>query len=259
MSLARDYLKAIKTHLLRFAVWQPGETIEPGDVGEMDGRQFKKVGNVRDFISTIDFEIESHSVDEIRFQTSNVVCAEANSESLIPDAGITQSQVSIHVQFESKGGVVFHGINCEANTVKEMHFVKFGIDRDSWPEGYVLVSEVTKANAFALIISKGRNAGIQLKGESSVLNALRIAEAGVEVIGANHQCYYQRGSGPVLLGLYGFKFFGSTIKPLAPGDPGEFLRTPPDSSDDFVELFPNDDAFLDDDWEPDGAEEQFDE
>jgi hypothetical protein len=128
MSLAKDYLKAIKKHLLEFAVWRLGDLIAPGDVGEMKGRQFIRSGTIRDIIPSFDFEVKSHQEDEIHFQTSDVSSVAVDAMGALPEPDITQSEVAIDLSFKKKGGVVFHAMNSITQAIDDMYFVKQDIE-----------------------------------------------------------------------------------------------------------------------------------
>lgn len=222
MSITKHYSSEVRGNLNMAPIWQPGAAIAPGDVGKIEGGVFVRYTSLWEAPFSIRFGTRrnKHS-NQWRFHSTDVVKVEAGAKLAVPPAGAAPISASIDVSFNREGGVVFHAIDSVEESIDDLLQVTQRLQKmRSKFEDYVFVSHVEVAKRFTVLISQGAGASLKLKGETSAIEALNVADARVSIAESRGQIYQQRGDGPVLLRLYGFKWWSSRIWPQAGVDAG---------------------------------------
>src|SRR5262249_9153420 len=100
--------------------------------------------------------------------------------------------------------------------------------------GYSLVSHVEEAEQFAVFISGAADGSVGLTGKLDALQQFKLAEGAIAITNLKSIGYHRIGSGPILLRLYAFGFFGGLSPQEAEAQVAE------DPAAEFQELSPHD-------------------
>lgn len=238
MSLNVQYSKELRKNLSFFPVWQPGDPVSPGDLGELVDGVFYRQTTLQQLFPGLRCKIaEDSSPQTMRFHSERSLVVQTAATGSIPGEVAGAVEASVEITFEREGAVVFHAIST-GRYIENLHHVREQISerRTSWPRGYVLASHVEDASRFAVLVSSAAGASVQLRGEIQALRELSIADPSVSVVASRNLGYQTVGSGPVLLRLYGFRLLGRRPRLLSAGDD----MTP---EAEFAELSARDPAF----------------
>jgi hypothetical protein len=211
MAISDGYSAEIRKNLSYFPAWEPGDKVSPGDVGELIKGVFHRQTTLRELFPALQLVIERDAKpNTTAFQSANAVTMQAKGEGSIPTTGAATAAVSAQILFSRAGAVVYHALNCTRRYIGNLLAVRGHIDRNrqGWPKGHVLVSHVEEAERFAVFISNGAGASVNLSGNADVLKEFKLADANVAVTSASNVGYQRISSGPILLRLYGFGFLG---------------------------------------------------
>ncbi len=243
MELDSRYAAEVRDRLGFFPVWPPGDAIAPGDVGTVRNGIFRREGTLSDLIAGIDLQVTSQAISApTRFRSAGVTASQVKAAGGAPVEPGIDAKGEVTITFGQSGGVAFDAERCEEAVISNMLLVRSAIEArsEAWKPGYVMVSRVTTAQAYTVIVAAQSGASLVLKGSADALKSWNLAKAGISVAESNFGGYQRSGDGPILLGLYGFDWMlhlgGGAFKPKA-------LTEAPPSDDTFVELSARNPAF----------------
>lgn len=210
MALAVQYSQEVRRQVMSYPVWEPGEEVRPGDVGELTDGVFHRTGSVRDIFDDLDLSTAERESDEVIVRSAGVRKRAAGAAGSVTAAGLPLGAAAASVEFSSSGAVLLHATGCSRQSLTKIGALRRTIeDRVSdWPRGTALVSHVETAERYAVAIAGGRDAALSIEGSLEPLNALKIADASISVSGDRDIAYQRKGAGPILLRIYGFGFWG---------------------------------------------------
>jgi len=132
----------------------------------------------------------------------------------VPPVAAPPAKASLDVSFDREGGVIFHALDCVEDSIDDLHSVAGQVEKlRAKLSDFVFVSHVESARRFAVLVSQGAGAALKLKGDTSAIEALNVADASVSIVESRGQLYQRHGDGPVLLRLYGFKWWSRKVQP----------------------------------------------
>jgi len=140
--------------------------------------------------------------------------------------------------FASAGGVAFDATDCTEQIIADVLELceRSQSDGALWPAERVLVTRVTLARNFLVVVSGEDGASVDLSGNASALGSWNLAGADLSSSKGNSGGFQCVGAGPILIGLYGTKWWK---KLLGIDEPGPLSLSSPalaHTEDDFIEL-----------------------
>jgi hypothetical protein len=211
MGISDRYSAEVRKHLSYFPTWEPGDNVSPGDVGELIKGVFHRQTTLPDLFSTVALSIERDAKpNTTAFQSAKGVTIQTKGEGTTAGTGAVKADVSAQIVFSREGAVLYHALNSTRRYITNLLEVRQHIDRhrESWPKGHVLVSHVEDAERFAVFISSAAGESVNLTGNVNALEKFELADASLAVTAKSNVGYQRISSGPILLRLYGFGFFG---------------------------------------------------
>lgn len=167
-ALYNAYVKDIQKELDLFAYWEPTDPpLELGDYGEMDGKKFNRIGNIKRFGKITLKERYSAGID--RYYQSE---KDVSFSSKLGASG-TGANGTVTISFAKSNAFVF---KAEDVTVKEVEnlttledflvdvYKKSGKD---WRLSYVVVTKIDLPKRLLAILSQSKDSSITLGGKVS--------------------------------------------------------------------------------------------
>jgi hypothetical protein len=170
MSLDNSYLKEIQKELGYFAAGVVDRTYAVGDYGDMDGKQFERLGNISKWI---DPKSSTENGSETIYYTS---AGEVDVVTKIGAKDVTgKAQVDISISFSKENSIFFLAQNVK--TIVTANLAPVGnkiVDvyhqpGNAWKLSYVWIAEVKQAGFFKLIVSQSSQANVRLSGKVPLL------------------------------------------------------------------------------------------
>lgn len=207
--------------------WEPGQPIELGDYGVLQGRIFVRLGSIK--AMNIPFKpISEPRKSQKYFASSGSTSVSLNAAGSAAVPGGANVKASLKIDFTSERAVFFNAAECEYHMIDDKRSVGDNIMKlykaspRKWKRDWVVVTDVIKAGATTVAISGGRTSSIVIEatGSEPTIN-LADASVGLAMKSASnvgYQVIAGQGLTP-LLGLSGIKSnflgFGSDFRPLS--------------------------------------------
>ena len=170
MALDNSYLKEIQKQLGYFGAWSPDTTYAIGDYGNMDGKQFEKLGNIKKWIEP---KTRGEGGTEQIYYTS---AGDVNVKSTIGAKDTTgKVQVDVEISFAKENSIFFLAQNVTTVSTANIGAVGDKIvdvykrSGNDWKLSYVWIAEIKQAAYLKVIISQSSNARIKLSGKAPVV------------------------------------------------------------------------------------------
>ncbi len=171
MPIHHQYTSEIHEQLNYNATWLPTVRLVPGDICRLDGHEIQVVSHLNEFGVT--FELEDRPVEsDFEYSSAGVVSLHSKLSGQPPPAGsmLALTEAGISLSFARSEAVVLRLAQCSAKRLKSIHQVGEQIlklnAQGKWPEGYVVVTEAVTAGASTIIISNGKDAGLDLAAKA---------------------------------------------------------------------------------------------
>lgn len=218
MELEKEYSASVRTHLGYFPVWQPSDAVVPGDIGKLDHGVFRRQASLSEIFPELKLDIESTKSEGLtRFRSEDCAATNLQVSGTVPTQGAIDANASIQLKFGKAGSSVFDALNCTEFYIKNLLEVRTHVEqnRDKWPEDFKLATRITSAERFIVLISGASNASVDISGDAKALGSWNLAHASVSTSNEKDVGYEKTGNGAILVGLYGFGWFGKTLKTLS--------------------------------------------
>lgn len=222
MNLEKDFAAHVRKHLGYFPVWQPGDVVLPGDVGELEHGNFRRQANLSDIFPALKVEIsqvETKGTTQFRSEDCSTTNIQGSGGAPV-QPGIT-ANAGVKLTFGQAGGTVFDAADCTEIYIENLLDVRTYVEqnRDSWPKAFKLATRVTSAKRFMVMIADAANASVDITGDAKALGAWDLTHASISTANERNVGYRRTGEGAILVGLYGFGWFGGTLKVLSATEP----------------------------------------
>lgn len=208
-----------------FPTWLPGDPIEVGDAGILEGGRFRKMASLREL--GIDCPIEeSATKQDVKYTATH-----GTSLSTGAGAGVAAlAKVEINVEFSSEGAFVFHASGLRERSLQGRAAIakrlKAKLDSGDWEKDWLLVESCKEAECATILVSSDRSAGISLRASSDLpLPGIALADPRInlEVTGTRGrvvQVLSAAGARPLYscLRLSTSFFGGASLQPVRGGD-----------------------------------------
>ncbi|MBL8896383.1 MAG: hypothetical protein JNM84_02090 [Planctomycetes bacterium] len=163
------YTKEIHRELDLFAAWEPSSRFDLGDYGEMDGKMFKKLGNIKRF--GINIRKKTYESGPFDYSSSGAI-------SLGLDIGAKDSKgdysVDLKLDFSKEKSILFmadgmtteriENIGAVGDALVELYKEK-GKD---WKLSYVVITEVKRASSGLVVISQDADTKVTVSGKAAI-------------------------------------------------------------------------------------------
>jgi hypothetical protein len=189
MAIHDSYTKEILEQLNYNATWLPTVQLAPGDVCDIRGNEMQLMSSLTEF--KIPFELEDRAVDtDIEYSSEGAVSINFKASGDPPPVGslLDIGDAGVSLSFSRSQAVVLRMAKCSSKRLKSLQKVGEQVlalhNAGTWPEGYVVVSEIVAAGASTIIISNGESAGLDLTAKAGVgTGAFTLAslDAGLQV------------------------------------------------------------------------------
>ncbi len=216
MAIAENYSKEVLSHLSAIPVWEPGTRVIPGAMGRVRSGVFYEEGSLVDLWPDAPMETQDKAGrDERYFASSEVRLAKAAAEA---KAGGVPAKAQASIKFERKGASVLHATSLKVSALSRLRDVLLYMDENKAAfEELAVVSHVEVADRFRVFCAESDDWSLDIAGNVSAVESLRIADASVSIASSSGAGYQASGSGAILLRLYVVRrrWLGKdTIQPL---------------------------------------------
>jgi hypothetical protein len=207
-----------------FPTWLPGDPIDAGDVGVLEGGRFRKLTSLHEL--GMDCPIEESGV------TQDVKYTATHGTSLNTSAGAgvaAVAKVEIKVEFSREGAFVFHASGLRQRSLQGRAMLgerlQPMLERGAWKKKWLLIESCYVAERATILVSEESSAGVSLRAASDIpLSGIALADPKVslEVTGTRGRVVQVVGA-PGVRPLYsclrlttGF-FRGASLQPVRGG------------------------------------------
>lgn len=185
MKTSKKYTRELYRQFKYLAAWLPGTPFALGDIGILKGREFTKIGNLKDEKFKIDFDIEKDTTPaDINHSSKGAVTISIKAAGSASPSGstLTQADAGVTVEFSKENAILFKAKGTLNNTIKNQ--IKLGdqilelYKEGKWDKDYVVITELVEAKSSTIMISSEKTGKIELKANGQAgNNAIDIADA----------------------------------------------------------------------------------
>lgn len=181
-SPAMLYQKEMHDNIGFFATWLPGDNINIGDIGIIDGGRFRKQTSLSEL--DIDFSMSPEgapiSLQYTSTEGTKISCGGNAS------GDILQSKAEISIDFSKTGAFLFHALNVRHFRMEGLSKVTSEIiklfDNGNWHKGWHLIDSQHVADTATIIVSQDQSASLTLSAETSMeLGSIPLADPNVKL------------------------------------------------------------------------------
>lgn len=207
MKAAKRYAAHIGRTLERLATWMPGDRLALGDVGELEGGRFRKLGSLREH--NVGFDVEMGAEQP-------ALSASTTSE-LVLDSGVDQLRGKgqmLTVGFGREGSTVFEAERVRHSRIRNQGAVELELARrlaaGEWRRSWIVVDQVWTAASATIVIATSADARVVARGPKLAgLGALAsLAHGELECVSGSTVKLEGLRSCTPLFTARGFGFFG---------------------------------------------------
>jgi hypothetical protein len=172
-SLAEAYTREIRTHLKRFATWEPGVPLRLGDYGELRGSLFDRVGNVADDRFRLTYATRTDETHDLVSYASRGDASIEVDAATSADAGpLARASAGMRVAFSRENAVVLNAAGVTYQSVEDHaqfadDLLAFWLD-STWNVRHVVITELVSSASTTVIIASEKSAAMSLVARGEV-------------------------------------------------------------------------------------------
>ena len=138
----------------------------------------------------------------------------------VPTQSGIDAGASLKLTFGKAGGAVFDALDCTEHYITNLYEVTTYVDqhRDQWPAGFKLVTRITEAKRFIVLISGAEGASVDLSGDAKALESWNLAHTSITTSNEKNVGYERTGNGSILDGPLRLRMFGKNLRVLSATD-----------------------------------------
>jgi hypothetical protein len=169
-SPVRLYQSEIYNKFSCFATWLPGDQIEVGDVGIIEGGRFRRRATLEE-LGIPCKPIPGETTNSIRFESSRGAKIEKTAGAVVQQV----AQLGVSIVFSRKGAFVFHASNLRHHRLDDPATVADGVVKlyeaksRRWKREWFLVDEFHSAECATIIVSEVGSSSISLDASAGAL------------------------------------------------------------------------------------------
>ncbi len=145
-----------------FPTWLPGDPIEVGDVGLLDGGRFRRLASVEDVVGMLPEVSEGQTAQDMHYTSSSGTNIRTLAKASA--AGIATGAISL--EFSEVGAFVFHASRLRPrqlkNRVPVFEKILEAYYRDAWKKNWILVDALYSAERATIVVSQDSSAQLTL-------------------------------------------------------------------------------------------------
>lgn len=170
------YQEEMHENLGFFPTWFPGDLMEIGDLGILDGGRFRKMSSLKEL--EIPFTTTSGtSKQDVQYTSTKGTTIKPSAGASVP--GIAKAEIAIN--FSRAGAFVFHATGLKPHQIENRSAVAEAIvaayKRNLWNKEWLLVESLHRAQLATIIVSQDSDAGIVLAANvNAPLVAISLAD-----------------------------------------------------------------------------------
>jgi hypothetical protein len=160
-SPVKIYQQEMHGNLGFFATWLPGDPIEIGEVGVLEGGRFRRMSSLKELGIACDLSTGQSA--------QNVQYTSTQGTKITTSAGATATAVAkaeITIDFSREGAFVFHASGLRWQRLENRSAVAEEVveayKKDKWKKGWLLVEALHTAEQATIIVSEDSSAGLVL-------------------------------------------------------------------------------------------------
>jgi hypothetical protein len=165
-SMAKLYQQEMHDNLGFFATWLPGDHLDVGDIGRLEGGRFRKQSSLADMGITVN---ESTKGSPLSLQYTSRSGTSISTEGGASGLGLVSTQIKI--DFTTSGAFLFHATGVRNfrldNNQALVARIKQSYFAGQWDPHWYLVESVHVADHATVIISDDTSAGLVLTASAS--------------------------------------------------------------------------------------------
>jgi len=180
-ALASTYTDEIHDHFKTlYGNWQPGESIQLGDVGVLDGALFRRTSNlagkfvkfgVRAGIRLHDYSFKSTGSVDVRF----------TAKAALPAGGVARA--GMEISFARENAVFLYAAGCKGSSVEDQDALGKEIwqlyNSGNWDVDACIVTGIVEAERYTTVVSGTRTSKIEIEADSDVVPRVNLADVGL--------------------------------------------------------------------------------
>lgn len=180
-SPVRLYQEEMHANLGFFPTWLPGDRLEVGDVGLLDGGRFRRMASLTEL--QISYEtVAGTTKQNVQYNSSEGTKISSNLDAVA--GGAVTGQITL--EFSQEGAFVFHVSRLQptelANRVAICDEILKAYENRKWKKEWVLVESVHSAECATIIISQESSAGLVLSAKlPAPLTSISLADPKVSL------------------------------------------------------------------------------
>ena len=185
-------MKTVRKQYRKRGNWTPEEDIELGAFGllkrnGLSERFFHRMGNVKKF--GIDFDVRPGVTPmEVKFQSAGDFKIEPRAKGDLTVTGVPFAKAGASVRFGGSNMVYVRAHGCYTDSIEDIDDLGNQIvkkyENGTWERKYVVVTEVTRAEAATVILTTGKDAEIDIVAEAGgLIGDITDTGLGLNVVG----------------------------------------------------------------------------
>lgn len=211
MSVSELYTREMKDNLNYNATWLPNVHLSVGDVGVLEGSEFK-YRTTLEFLGIPFAVTEKGGQASYRHTSAGRVKRELKLEGKAPTLGsaLTEADAGVSFAFTGESAIVFVADKCTVRMIADQEPLKSAIlaayGNGKWKKDYVVVSELVEAAATTIIVAQGSGGQFELRAKAGLIPSIDAINASgnfavvrEEQIG--FQCLAEEGMTPLFRAL----------------------------------------------------------
>ena len=175
-----------------YAAWTPGDHLQLGDIGMLEGKSFKRIGNIADLGLTFERRADPTPETLGPYKSSGKVTVDfkAAGAAQLPNSHLAQADAGFSIRFAGEHAVVFIAEGCFQPSIADQ--LQLGRDiialfkEGRWNSSWHVITQLVEAASMTVLISSSSNGGVDLKVTADIDAAigaedLAKAELGLKV------------------------------------------------------------------------------
>lgn len=169
------YQEEMHDNLGFFATWLPGDTIEIGDIGVLEGGRFRRMASAKDFGMNLHVTPGSAAQD-VQYTSSKGTKIGTGVNADVANV----ANAAIKIDFSRAGAFVFHAAQLRLHRLENRAEVGQQIVQayrdNKWNKDWLMIEALHTADAATIIVSEDSSAGIVLGARAAAIPSLMLAD-----------------------------------------------------------------------------------
>jgi len=185
MGISEVYTEEVHDHLSPYyANWEPGEPLQLGDYGTLDGDKFDRLGNIRTF--GISFDVRSDKVgDQKKFSSEGTRERSGGASAEGTVNSVVDAKAELAITFTRKNSVFFNAANCTTDSIEDIadvgrKLIDMYENDERWKKKWVVVTHiVTASNTIIAVGTKAQSSvTFEVAGDTKTID---LADASIDL------------------------------------------------------------------------------